>query len=115
MPKPKGKPAPVVDHSKSAPVDVSFTFDPLTFEVHAANVTPGVLDVTTTLHRIHQDIYSVSQFNPGKGNARFSPINDSKGNVILTIYAGETFECAAMVKRSERVLVHGLLRLRAPK
>lgn len=96
MPKPKGKPAPVVVPAKSAPAAVPFTFDPLTFEVHAGNVTLVMLDVTTTLHRIHQDIYSASQFNPGKGNARFSPINDFKGNAIPTIYAGETFECAAM-------------------
>lgn len=84
MPESTGKPAPVV------------TFNPVTFEVDAINVTPAILDVATTLHRIHQDLYSASEFNPGKGNARFSPINDSSGKAIPTIYAGETFECAAM-------------------
>lgn len=76
-----------------APVAV---FDPSTFQVDAANVTRAALDVKTTLHRIHQDTYGALQFNPGFGNARFSPINDAKGKSIPTIYAGETFECAAM-------------------
>ncbi|NOJ41512.1 RES family NAD+ phosphorylase [Bradyrhizobium australiense] len=47
-------------------------------------------------HRIHQKIYGSSQFNPGKGNARFSPIKASDGSSIPTLYGGTTFECAAM-------------------
>ncbi|MDE8654266.1 RES family NAD+ phosphorylase [Novosphingobium album (ex Liu et al. 2023)] len=49
------------------------------------------------IHRIHQDQFRSDEFNPGpKGNARFSPICDAKGNAIPTIYGGETFDCAAM-------------------
>ncbi|MGF7151419.1 hypothetical protein FHS96_005085 [Sphingomonas zeicaulis] len=49
------------------------------------------------IHRIHPAIYAADQFNPGpKGNARFSPIFDAKGNGIPTIYGGTTFDCAAM-------------------
>ncbi|NHZ44922.1 RES family NAD+ phosphorylase [Massilia aquatica] len=86
MPEAKGKAVP-------APVAL---FDPSTFQLDAANVTRASLAVKTTLHRIHQDTYGAVQFNPGFGNARFSPINDAKGNAIPTIYAGATFECAAM-------------------
>lgn len=35
-------------------------------------------------------------FNPGFGNARFSPINDLSGKPVPTIYAGDDFDCAAM-------------------
>jgi hypothetical protein len=49
------------------------------------------------IHRIHLDLYLAAQFNPGiKGNARFSPIKDTKGSSIPTLYGGMTFECAAM-------------------
>lgn len=61
------------------------------------DVTPVNLPVGAELHRVHPEEYGATQFNPGpKGNARFSPINDSKGNSIPTIYAGASFECAAM-------------------
>lgn len=50
-----------------------------------------------TVHRIHPAVYGAAEFNPGAGgNARFSPIADGKGDCIPTIYAGTTFECAAM-------------------
>lgn len=48
------------------------------------------------LHRIHRNAFTANAFNPGLGNARFSPIYDSNGNPIPTIYAGDDFECAAM-------------------
>ncbi len=49
------------------------------------------------VHRIHPDKYLANQFNPGPaGNARFSPILDSKGNSIPTVYGGTTFDCAVM-------------------
>lgn len=65
---------------------------------------PARLQVSTTnwpkgtlIHRVHLDRYSGEAFNPGiKGNARFSPIKDSQGNAIPTLYGGDTFECAAM-------------------
>jgi hypothetical protein len=49
------------------------------------------------IHRIHLDLYHAVQFNPGiKGNARFSPIKDTKGASLPTLYGGTTFECAVM-------------------
>lgn len=37
------------------------------------------------------------EFNPGiRGNARFSPIKDARGEFIPALYGGSTFECAAM-------------------
>ncbi|WP_313806665.1 RES family NAD+ phosphorylase [Sphingobium sp.] len=49
------------------------------------------------IHRVHPDVYTADQFNPGlNGNARFSPICDAAGNPIPTIYGGTTFECAVM-------------------
>lgn len=55
------------------------------------------LPAGTFLHRIHQSCYGGTEFNPGtKGNARFSPIATPDGTAIPTMYAGETFDCAAM-------------------
>ena len=49
------------------------------------------------LHRVHQDKYTATQFNPGtQGNARFSPIQDDKGKAIPTLYGGTSCECALM-------------------
>jgi hypothetical protein len=49
------------------------------------------------IHRIHADKYAGNAFNPGlQGNARFSPIKDSRAIAIPTLYGGDTFECAAM-------------------
>jgi len=49
------------------------------------------------MHRVHDDAYPGDQFNPNSmGNARFSPIHDTDGVVIPTLYAGTTFDCALM-------------------
>ncbi len=51
----------------------------------------------TILHRVHLEKYAGDEFNPGvKGNARFSPIKNARGEPIPTLYGGNTFECAAM-------------------
>lgn len=51
----------------------------------------------TVLHRIHDEKYAADQFNPGqRGNARFSPIQDAKGEPVPTLYAGVTKDCAMM-------------------
>lgn len=61
------------------------------------HLTHYLLPVGTSLHRIHQACYGATQFNPGnKGNARFSPISRPDGVTIPTLYAGDTFDCAAM-------------------
>jgi hypothetical protein len=54
------------------------------------------LNAGTELHRIHPAVYKAGQFNPtASGDARFSPIRDAKGAIIPTIYAAQTFACAA--------------------
>jgi hypothetical protein len=54
-----------------------------------------VLKAGTELHRIHLDSFGATEFNgTNMGNARFSPIRDAAGQIIPTIYAGQTFECA---------------------
>jgi hypothetical protein len=51
----------------------------------------------TTMYRVHETIYAVDQFNSSrKGNARFSPILDTSGNVIPTLYAATTPRGALM-------------------
>jgi hypothetical protein len=48
------------------------------------------------LHRIHPSRYESAQFNDtASGNARFSPIRGAGGAIIPTIYAAQSFECAA--------------------
>jgi hypothetical protein len=65
-------------------------------------VVPSNLKLTpwgagATLHRVHETIYAVDQFNPSpKGNARFSPIHDPSGSVIPTLYAATTPRGALM-------------------
>ena len=50
-----------------------------------------------TLHRVHSSLYQPDQFNPStKGDARFSPLSDSSGTVVPTLYAGTTLDCALM-------------------
>jgi hypothetical protein len=65
---------------------------------------PGPLDTTLLtwergreMHRVHNVGYSANQFNPSaSGNARFSPIRDSGGSIIPTLYGGTAFDCALM-------------------
>lgn len=55
-----------------------------------------LLKAGTELHRVHLDQYGSDEFNgTDKGDARFSPIRDAGGTIIPTIYAAESFECAA--------------------
>ncbi len=50
-----------------------------------------------TLYRMHHERYQGNAFNPTRrGNARFSPVADRSGNVIPTLYAGGTVNCALM-------------------
>lgn len=49
------------------------------------------------MYRVHDAVYAVDSFNPSKlGNARFSPIRDSAGDVIPTLYAATTPQGALM-------------------
>ncbi|RWR16959.1 RES domain-containing protein [Sinirhodobacter populi] len=48
------------------------------------------------LHRIHNQAHGPCEFNgTNLGSARFSPIKDLHGKIIPTIYAAESFKCAA--------------------
>ncbi|WP_025806336.1 RES family NAD+ phosphorylase [Pseudomonas chlororaphis] len=61
------------------------------------STTTTILGAGTLLHRVHQDKYKADQFNPGRlGNARFSPIENDKGEAIPTLYGGTTADCAMM-------------------
>lgn len=62
------------------------------------------LDATVVLwgkgeefYRVHDAVYRGNEFNSSrKGNARFSPIRDSDGKIIPTLYAGTSLDCALM-------------------
>lgn len=61
------------------------------------HVTLTTLSAGEVLHRVHLERYGADQFNPGvHGNARFSPIQDERGQPIPTLYAGTTMPCALM-------------------
>jgi len=61
------------------------------------HITPATWNAGTALHRVHLDVYAADAFNPGiKGNARFSPIVNTAGKPIPTLYGGTSFNCAAM-------------------
>lgn len=61
------------------------------------NVTLIELPENSVLHRVHQDKYHAVQFNDSdKGNARFSPIKNEKGNITPTLYGGSSRTCAMM-------------------
>lgn len=67
---------------------------PATMKVGKEDYHP--LKAGTQLHRIHLDAFGSAEFNgTDKGNARFSPIRDKDGEIIPTIYAAQSFECAA--------------------
>lgn len=63
----------------------------------------GLLHITTVelpageiLHRVHEARFGSLSFNPGFGRARFSPIKNSAGAFVPTIYAGSSIACALM-------------------
>ena len=81
-----GTPAPSIDDPQGPPIPPE-----------TLHVTRWTLSSTQLLHRVHADQYQAGEFNPGrKGNARFSPIRDTEGAPIPTIYAAATFAAAAM-------------------
>jgi hypothetical protein len=54
-----------------------------------------LLPAGTELHRIHLERFGSDEFNgTDLGDARFSPIRDTGGTIIPTIYAAQTFACA---------------------
>lgn len=60
-------------------------------------VTEMVWRKNRPIHRVHHENYGADAFNAsGFGDARFSPINDTAGHVIPTLYGGENYACALM-------------------
>lgn len=47
----------------------------------------------TVLHRIHDQRFGATAFNPGFGSSRFAPL-DSGGTQVPTAYAATSLECA---------------------
>ncbi|WP_262031513.1 RES family NAD+ phosphorylase [Microvirga sp. Mcv34] len=54
-----------------------------------------VLDAGRTIHRLHDQRFGATTFNPGFGATRFAPISSGDGSTIPTSYAGTSFACAA--------------------
>ncbi|BDC83297.1 RES family NAD+ phosphorylase [Aeromonas hydrophila] len=50
----------------------------------------------TKMWRVHKSDYTEAGFNPGYGDARFSPIDNASGQRIPTLYAGESIDVALM-------------------
>jgi hypothetical protein len=46
------------------------------------------------LHRIHDGRFAPTAFNPGIGQSRFAPIHSASGDMVPTLYAASSFECA---------------------
>ncbi|WP_108258080.1 RES family NAD+ phosphorylase [Mangrovicoccus ximenensis] len=64
--------------------------------LRAAKAAFVTIPAGTVLHRIHPARFGAAAFNDTeRGNARFSPIRDPAGRIIPTIYAAESFDCAA--------------------
>jgi hypothetical protein len=62
-----------------------------------SKIKPTAWGSGKTMYRVHDAIYAADHFNPSpKGNARFSPILDSSGKVIPTLYAATTDRGALM-------------------
>lgn len=59
-------------------------------------VKTETLAAGTKMWRVHQSQFGEAAFNPGFGNARFSPINNASGEKIPTLYAGESIDVALM-------------------
>ena len=59
-------------------------------------VKTETLAAGTKMWRVHQSQFGEAEFNPGFGNARFSPINNASGEKTPTLYAGESIDVALM-------------------
>ncbi|MGL5128580.1 MAG: RES family NAD+ phosphorylase [Aeromonas popoffii] len=59
-------------------------------------VKTETLAAGTKMWRVHKSDYTGAGFNPGYGDARFSPIDNTSGQRIPTLYAGESIDVALM-------------------
>ncbi|MDC9589372.1 RES family NAD+ phosphorylase [Xenorhabdus sp. XENO-10] len=60
------------------------------------SVNTGIWKAQNPIERIHHQAYKGAEFNPGKGNARFSPCKNTQNELIPTIYGGENISVAVM-------------------
>jgi len=59
-------------------------------------VNANILSRGFVIHRNHSSIFRPAEFNPCRGApARFSPVHDSAGNCVPTLYGATTREAAA--------------------
>ncbi|MNU21544.1 RES domain protein [compost metagenome] len=72
------------------------TANPFQLPPVITNPVTHIVAANTPLWRVHPSKYAELAFNPGLGNARFSPIKDASGNFIPTIYAGSGIGAALM-------------------
>lgn len=72
-------------------IEWTITKPPASLSCHIDTVRKG-----TVFYRVHNAKFRSMDFNPGYGNARFSPIKDIKGTQIPTIYAGDSVRVALM-------------------
>ncbi|QJT37031.1 RES domain-containing protein (plasmid) [Aeromonas media] len=71
--------------------DKKFPQPPENLKVKTETVAAG-----TKMWRVHHSQFGEAAFNPGFGNARFSPIDNASGEKIPTLYAGESIDVALM-------------------
>ncbi|ENO3977011.1 RES family NAD+ phosphorylase [Aeromonas veronii] len=72
------------------------TANPFPLPAIITNPVTHTVAANTLFWRVHPSKYAERTFNPGLGNARFSPINDSSGAPIPTMYAGSHISVALM-------------------
>ncbi len=72
------------------------TANPFQLPPVITNPVTHIIAANTPLWRVHPSKYPELAFNPGLGNARFSPIKDASGNFIPTLYSGSDIGAALM-------------------
>ncbi len=76
-----------------------------------ASITIRPWGSSQRLFRIHPGRYGATEFNVNaKGEARFSPLVEATGQVIPTMYAGSSLDCALM-----ETVFHDVPFVRGPK
>ncbi|MDF2783797.1 MAG: hypothetical protein K0S95_332 [Pantoea eucrina] len=73
-----------------------FPPDAIPFAIPAGALRLTSWPVAQPLDRIHAAVFGAAQFNPGVGQARFSPLFNVDGTAVPTLYAGESVAVALM-------------------
>ncbi|MBI6549825.1 RES family NAD+ phosphorylase [Xenorhabdus lircayensis] len=64
--------------------------------LNGKSVKTDIWKAQKPIERIHHQAYKGAEFNPGEGNARFSPCKNTQDAPIPTIYGGENISVAVM-------------------